>query len=99
MITNVLLGLTFVLLAYKVYADQKKSKSYLEEIYRLHRINTELEAELWQNRIDLKTANNQVTLAQMSHNKTKQELEDKARIWESQYTTLKNESNDQGKSR
>ncbi len=43
MTTTILFGLTFVLLVYKVYADEKKSQSYLEEIYRLHRINTELE--------------------------------------------------------
>jgi len=87
-----LFGLTFVLLVYKVYADEKKSQSYLEEIYRLHRINTELEGELWQNRIDLQTATNQLNLAKMSHEKTKQELEDKARTWENQYNSIKNES-------
>lgn len=93
MTTTILLGLTFVLLVYKVYADEKKSKEYLEEIYRLHRINTELEAELWQNRIDLQTATNQVNLAKMQHEKTKQELEDKARTWENQYNLLKDEGN------
>lgn len=93
MITTVFLGLTISLLVYKVYADEKKSKEYLEEIYRLHRLNTELEAELWQNRIDLQTANNQVLLAKMSHEKTKQELEDKARTWENQYNLLKDEGN------
>lgn len=92
MITTVLLGLAFVLLVYKVYADEKKSREYLEEIYRLHRINTELEAELWQSRIDLQTSNNQTLLAKMSHEKTKQELEDKAQIWENQYNAAKNES-------
>ena len=60
MTTTILFGLTFVLLVYKVYADEKKSQSYLEEIYRLHRMNTELEGELWQNRIDLQTATNQL---------------------------------------
>ena len=90
MITTVFLGLTISLLVYKVYADEKKSKEYLEEIYRLHRLNTELEAELWQNRIDLQTANNQVLLAKMSHEKTKQELEDKALTWENQYNAIKN---------
>lgn len=98
MITTVLLGLTFVLLVYKVYADEKKSREYLEEIYRLHRINTELEAELWQNRIDLQTANNQVLLAKMSHEKTKQELEDKALTWENQYNNLKQKSDVKSKS-
>jgi hypothetical protein len=92
MTTTILFGLTFVLLVYKVYADEKKSQSYLEEIYRLHRINTELEGELWQNRIDLQTATNQLNLAKMSHEKTKQELEDKARTWENQYNSIKNES-------
>jgi len=90
MITTVFLGLTISLLVYKVYADEKKSKEYLEEIYRLHRLNTELEAELWQNRIDLQTANNQVLLTKMSHEKTKQELEDKALTWENQYNAIKN---------
>lgn len=98
MITTVLLGLTFVLLVYKVYADEKKSREYLEEIYRLHRINTELEAELWQNRIDLQTANNQVLLAKMSHEKTKQELEDKALTCENQYNNLKQKSDVKSKS-
>lgn len=99
MITTVLLGLTFVLLVYKVYADEKKSKEYLDEIYRLHRINTELEAEIWQNRIDLQTANNQVILAKMEHDKTKQELQDKALTWENQYNNLKQKSNVKSKSR
>jgi len=90
MTTTILFGLTFVLLVYKVYADEKKSQSYLEEIYRLHRINTELEG---QNRIDLQTATNQLNLAKMSHEKTKQELEDKARTWENQYNNLKDKSN------
>jgi len=90
MTTTILFGLTFVLLVYKVYADEKKSKEYLEEIYRLHRMNTELEGELWQNRIDLQT---QLNLAKMQHEKTKQELEDKARTWENQYNLLKDESN------
>ena len=99
MITSVLLGLTFVLLVYKVYADEKKSRDYLDEISRLHRINTELEAELWQNRIGLQTANNQVLLAKMSHEKTKQELEDKALTWENQYNNLKQKSNVKSKSR
>lgn len=93
MTTTILFGLTFVLLVYKVYADEKKSKEYLEEIYRLHRMNTELEGELWQNRIDLQTANNQLNLSKMQHEKTKQELEDKARTWENQYNLLKDESN------
>lgn len=93
MTTTILFGLTFVLLVYKVYADEKKSKEYLEEIYRLHRMNTELEGKLWQNRIDLQTANNQLNLAKMQHEKTKQELEDKARTWENQYNLLKDESN------
>lgn len=89
MTTTILLGLTFVLLVYKVYADEKKSKEYLEEIYRLHRINTELEGELWQNRIDLQT---QLNLAKMEHEKTKAELEDKAQVWENQYNAIKDES-------
>lgn len=92
MTTTILFGLTFVLLVYKVYADEKKSKEYLEEIYRLHRMNTELEGELWQNRIDLQTANNQLNLAKIQHEKTKAELEDKAQIWENQYNAIKNES-------
>lgn len=89
MTTTILFGLTFVLLVYKVYADEKKSQDYLEEIYRLHRINTELEAELWQNRIDLQT---QLNLAKMEHEKTKAELEDKAQVWENQYNAIKDES-------
>jgi len=93
MTTTILFGLTFVLLVYKVYADEKKSQDYLEEIYRLHRINTELEGELWQNRIDLQTANNQLNLAKMDHEKTKAELEDKAKVWENQYNSIKNEGN------
>ena len=92
MTTTILFGLTFVLLVYKVYADEKKSQDYLQEIYRLHRINTELEGELWQNRIDLQTANNQLNLAKMEHEKTKAELEDKAQIWENQYNAIKDES-------
>ena len=93
MTTTILFGLTFVLLVYKVYADEKKSQDYLEEIYRLHRINTELEGELWQNRIDLQTANNQLNLAKMDYEKTKAELEDKAKVWENQYNSIKNEGN------
>jgi len=93
MTTTILFGVTFILLVCKVYADEKKSKEYLDEIYRLHRINTELEAEMWQNRIDLQTATNQLNLAKMQHEKTKQELEDKARTWENQYNRLKDESN------
>ena len=93
MTTTILFGLTFVLLVYKVYADEKKSQSYLEEIYRLHRMNTELEGELWQNRIDLQTANNQLNLAKMEHEKTKAELEDKAQVWENQYNAIKDEGN------
>ena len=89
MTTTILFGLTFVLLVYKVYADEKKSQSYLEEIYRLHRINTELEGELWENRIDLQT---QLNLAKMEHEKTKAELEDKAQVWENQYNAIKDES-------
>ena len=85
--------MTFVLLVYKVYADEKKSQSYLEEIYRLHRMNTELEGELWQNRITLQTATNQLNLAKMEHEKTKAELEDKAKTWENQYNAIKNEGN------
>ena len=92
MTTTILFGLTFVLLVYKVYADEKKSQDYLQEIYRLHRINTELEGELWQNRIDLQTATNQVNLAKMEHEKTKAELEDKAQVWENQYNAIKDES-------
>jgi predicted nucleic acid-binding Zn-ribbon protein len=76
-----------------VYADEKKSQSYLEEIYRLHRMNTELEGELWQNRITLQTATNQLNLAKMEHEKTKAELEDKAKTWENQYNAIKNEGN------
>ena len=93
MTTTILFGLTFVLLVYKVYADEKKSQDYLQEIYRLHRINTELEGELWQNRIDLQTANNQLNLAKMEHEKTKAELEDKAQVWENQYNAIKDEGN------
>lgn len=89
MTTTILFGLTFVLLVYKVYADEKKSQDYLQEIYRLHRINTELEGELWQNRIDLQT---QLNLAKMEHEKTKAELEDKAQVWENQYNAIKDES-------
>lgn len=89
MTTTILFGLTFVLLVYKVYADEKKSQDYLQEIYRLHRINTELEGELWQNRIDLQT---QLNLAKMEHEKTKAELEDKAQVWENQYNAVKDES-------
>lgn len=92
MTTTILFGLTFVLLVYKVYADEKKSQDYLQEIYRLHRMNTELEGELWQNRIDLQTANNQLNLAKMEHEKTKAELEDKAQVWENQYNAIKDES-------
>ena len=92
MTTTILFGLTFILLVYKVYADEKKSQDYLQEIYRLHRINTELEGELWQNRIDLQTANNQLNLAKMEHEKTKAELEDKAQVWENQYNAIKDES-------
>lgn len=92
MTTTILFGLTFILLVYKVYADEKKSQNYLDEIYRLHRINTELEGELWQNRIELQTANNEINLAKMQHEKTKQELEDKARTWENQLNDIKNGS-------
>jgi uncharacterized protein (DUF3084 family) len=56
-------------------------------------MNTELEGELWQNRITLQTATNQLNLAKMEHEKTKAELEDKAKTWENQYNAIKNEGN------
>jgi len=88
--TTIALGILCVLLAYKVYVNQNKAQQFYEEFDRLNRIITELEAELWQNRIDLQT---QLNLAKMEHEKTKAELEDKAQIWENQYNAIKNESN------
>ena len=88
--TTIALGILCVLLAYKVYVNQNKAQQFYEEFDRLNRIITELEAELWQNRIDLQT---QINLAKMEHEKTKAELEDKAQIWENQYNAIKNESN------
>lgn len=87
------LGVLSSLLAYKVYVNQKKAQQFYEEFDRLNRLVSELEGELWQNRIDLQTATNQLNLAKMEHEKTKQELEDKARTWENQYNAIKNESN------
>lgn len=88
--TTIALGILCLLLAYKVYVNQNKAQQFYEEFDRLNRIITELEAELWQNRIDLQT---QINLAKMEHEKTKAELEDKAQIWENQYNAIKNESN------
>ena len=87
--TTIALGILCVLLAYKVYVNQNKAQQFYEEFDRLNRMITELEAELWQNRIDLQT---HLNLAKMEHEKTKAELEDKARTWENQYNTIKNES-------
>jgi hypothetical protein len=93
MTTTILFGLTFVLLVYKVYADEKKSQSYLEEIYRLHRMNTELEGELWQNRIDFANCHQPIELGKNGiTRKPKPSLEDKAKTWENQYNAIKNES-------
>ena len=91
--TTIALGILCVLLAYKVYVNQNKAQQFYEEFDRLNRIITELEAELWQNRIDLQTANNQLNLAKMEHEKTKAELEDKAQVWENQYNAIKDEGN------
>ena len=87
--TTIALGILCVLLAYKVYVNQNKAQQFYEEFDRLNRIITELEAELWQNRIDLQT---QLNLAKMEHEKTKAELEDKAQVWENQYNAIKDES-------
>ena len=86
------LGILSSLLACKVYVNQKKAQQWYEEFDRLNRLVTELEAELWQNRIDLQTATNEINLAKMSHEKTKQELEDKAKTWENQLNNIKNGS-------
>jgi 5-methylcytosine-specific restriction endonuclease McrA len=76
-----------------VYVNEKKAQqSSMKNLTVLHRLVSELEGELWQNRIDLQTATNQLNLAKMNHEKTKQELEDKARTWENQYNAIKNES-------
>lgn len=88
--TTIALEILCLLLAYKVYVNQNKAQQFYREFDRLNRIITELEAELWQNRIDLQT---QLNLAKMEHEKTKAELEDKAQIWENQYNAIKNESN------
>ena len=87
------LGILSSLLAYKLYVNQNKAQQWYEEFDRLNRLVSELEGELWQNRIDLQTATNELNLAKMSHEKTKQELEDKARTWENQYNAIKNEGN------
>lgn len=86
------LGILSSLLAYKVYVNQKKAQQWHEEFDRLNRLVNDLEGELWQNRIDLQTATNEINLAKMSHEKTKQELEDKAKTWENQLNNIKNES-------
>lgn len=91
MITTAL-GILSSLLAYKVYVNQKKAQQWYEEFDRLNRLVTDLEGELWQNRIDLQTASNEINLAKMSHEKTKQELEDKAKTWENQLNNIKNGS-------
>ena len=86
------LGVLSSLLAYKVYVNKKKAQQWYKEFDRLNRLVKDLKGELWQKRIDLQTATNEINLAKMSHEKTKQELEDKARTWENQLNNLKNES-------
>jgi predicted nucleic acid-binding Zn-ribbon protein len=92
MILSIALGLISSALAYKVYSNEKKSQDFLHEFDRLNRFNKQLEDDIWNLRIELQDANNQILLAKMSHEKTKQELEDKAKTWENQYNNAKNES-------
>jgi len=93
MILTIGLGLTSAVLVYRLYINEKKSQDFIHEFDRLNRFNKELEEEVWILRIELQDSKNQTLLAKMSHEKTKQELEDKARTWENQYNAIKNESN------
>lgn len=93
MILTIGLGLTSAVLVYRLYTSEKKSQDFIQEFDRLNRFNKELEEEIWILRIELRESKNQTLLSQMSHEKTKQELEDKARTWKNQYNAIKNESN------
>lgn len=93
MILTIGLGLTSAVLVYRLYTSEKKSQDFIQEFDRLNRFNKELEEEIWTLRIELQDSKNQTLLSKMSHEKTKQELEDKARTWENQYNAIKNESN------
>jgi predicted nucleic acid-binding Zn-ribbon protein len=93
MILTIGLGLTSAVLVYRLYTSEKKSQDFIQEFDRINRFNKELEEEIWILRIELQDSKNQTLLAKMSHEKTKQELEDKARTWENQYNAIKNESN------
>jgi len=93
MILTIGLGLTSAVLVYRLYINEKKSQDFIHEFDRLNRFNKKLDEEIWTLRIELQDSKNQTLLAKMSHEKTKQELEDKARTWENQYNAIKNESN------
>jgi tripartite-type tricarboxylate transporter receptor subunit TctC len=70
--------------------NEKKSQDYIKEFDRLNRHNADLDEMVWSMKIQLQTANNEINLAKMEHEKTKQELEDKIQTWQNQFTQLNN---------
>lgn len=90
MILTIGLGLTSAVLVYRLYTSEKKSQDFIQEFDRLNRFNKELEEEIWTLRIELQDSKNQTLLSKMSHEKTKQELEDKIQTWQNQFTQMNN---------
>jgi hypothetical protein len=90
MILTIALGLTSSVFAYRLYVNEKRSQDFIKEFDRLNRINRDLDEMVWSMKIELKTANYEINLAKMEHEKTKQELEDKIQTWQNQFTQLKN---------
>ena len=90
MILTIALGLTSTIFAYRLYVNEKKSQDYIKEFDRLNRHNADLDEMVWSMKIELQTAYNEINLAKMEHEKTKQELEDKIQTWQNQFTELNN---------
>jgi hypothetical protein len=90
MILTIALGLTSSIFAYRLYTNEKRSQDFIKEFDRLNRINRDLDEMVWSMKIELQNANNEINLAKMEHEKTKQELEDKIQTWQNQFTELKN---------
>jgi predicted nucleic acid-binding Zn-ribbon protein len=98
MILTIALGLTSSIFAYRLYVNEKKSQDYIKEFDRLNRHNADLDEMVWSMKIELQTANNEINLAKMEHEKTKQELEDKIQTWQNQFTQLNNVKSKSSKS-
>jgi len=90
MILTIGLGLTSAVLVYRLYTNEKRSQDFIKEFDHLNRHNADLDEMVWSMKIELKTANNEINLAKMEHEKTKQELEDKIQTWQNQFTQLNN---------